>query len=60
MQYAVVLSCGTAALHLGVKLLGERLYGRPRVGCSTLEGRRVFFSDMTFDATVNPVAYKFR
>ncbi len=59
-KYAVALSSGTAALHLGVKLLGERLYGRPRVGCSTLEGRRVFCSDMTFDATVNPVAYHCR
>ncbi len=58
LQYAVVLSCGTAALHLGVKFLGERLYGRPRVGRGTLEGRRVFCSDMTFDVTVNPVAYE--
>ena len=56
--YAVALSCGTAALHLGVKLLGERLYGQPKVGHGTLEGHRVFCSDMTFDATVNPVAYE--
>lgn len=57
-KYAVALSCGTAALHLAVKLLGERLYGQPRVGHGTLEGKRVFCSDMTFDATVNPVAYE--
>lgn len=57
-KYAVALSCGTAALHLGVKLLGERLYGQPRVGHGTLEGHKVFCSDMTFDATVNPVAYE--
>ena len=56
--YAVALSCGTAALHLGVKLLGEKLYGQPKVGHGTLEGRKVFCSDMTFDATVNPVAYE--
>ena len=56
--YAVALSCGTAALHLGVKILGEKLYGQPRAGRGTLEGRRVFCSDMTFDATVNPVAYE--
>lgn len=57
-KYAVALSCGTAALHLGVKILGERLYGVPKVGHGTLEGRKVFCSDMTFDATVNPVAYE--
>ncbi len=57
-KYAVGLSCGTAALHLAIKLLGERLYGAPKIGRGTLEGRKVFCSDMTFDATVNPVAYE--
>ena len=57
-KYAVALSSGTAALHLSVKLAGERLYGQPKVGHGTLEGRKVFCSDMTFDATVNPVAYE--
>lgn len=57
-NYAVALSCGTAALHLAVKLCGEKLYGQPRVGRGTLEGKKVFCSDMTFDATVNPVAYE--
>lgn len=57
-KYAVSLSCGTAALHLAVKLLGATLYGQPKVGHGTLEGRKVFCSDMTFDATVNPVAYE--
>lgn len=57
-SYAVALSCGTAALHLAVKLCGEKLYGQPRVGHGTLEGKKVFCSDMTFDATVNPVAYE--
>ena len=28
-NYAVALSSGTAALHLGVKLCGEKLYGPP-------------------------------
>ena len=55
---AVALASGTAALHLAVKLCGERLYGQARVGHGCLEGRRVFCSDMTFDATVNPVAYE--
>ena len=55
---AVALSSGTAALHLAVKLAGERLYGQPKAGHGTLEGHKVFCSDMTFDATVNPVAYE--
>ncbi|WP_298023073.1 DegT/DnrJ/EryC1/StrS aminotransferase family protein [uncultured Dysosmobacter sp.] len=58
VKYAVGLSCGTAALHLCVKLAGERLYGRPAVGHGAVEGRRVFCSDMTFGATVNPVVYE--
>lgn len=55
---AVALSSGTAALHLAVKLAGEEIYGQPKVGHGTLEGKKVFCSDMTFDATVNPVAYE--
>ncbi len=55
---AVALSAGTAALHLAIKLAGERLYGLPKVGHGCLEGKKVFCSDMTFDATVNPVAYE--
>ena len=57
-SYAVGLSAGTASLHLAVKLCGEKLYGKPKVGHGTLEGHKVFCSDMTFDATVNPVAYE--
>ncbi|MCC8137132.1 MAG: aminotransferase class V-fold PLP-dependent enzyme [Clostridiales bacterium] len=45
-RYAVALSCGTAALHLAMKLAGVK----PR--------DKVFCSDMTFDATVNPVVYE--
>lgn len=58
VQYAVALSCGTAALHLCIKFAGEKLYGRPPVGHGALEGKRVFCSDMTFAATLNPVAYE--
>lgn len=58
MKYAVGLSCCTAALHLCVKLAGERIYGKPAIGHGALEGRRVFCSDMTFDATLNPVVYE--
>ena len=57
-KHAVALSAGTAALHLALKLAGERIYGQPKVGHGTLEGRKVFCSDVTFDATVNPVAYE--
>ena len=58
VKHAVALSAGTAALHLAVKLAGEKLYGQAAAGHGTLEGKRVFCSDMTFDATVNPVAYE--
>lgn len=58
VNYAVALSSCTAALHLCVKLAGEQLYGKPNIGHGAVEGRRVFCSDMTFDATLNPVVYE--
>ncbi len=58
VPYTVALSAGTAALHLAVKLAGEKLYGQPKTGHGTLEGHKVFCSDVTFDATVNPVCYE--
>ena len=58
VKYAVALSCCTAALHLCVKLAGEKLYGKPMISHGALEGKRVFCSDMTFDATLNPVVYE--
>ncbi|MBR2990212.1 MAG: aminotransferase class I/II-fold pyridoxal phosphate-dependent enzyme [Solobacterium sp.] len=45
-RYAVGLSSGTSAIHLAVKLAG--------IG----PGDYVLCSDMTFSATVNPVAYE--
>ena len=66
VNHAVALSCGTAALHLAVKLAAEKLY-RSATGTSTpdgrgyggsLLGRRVFVSDLTFSATVNPIVYE--
>ena len=57
-KYAVGLSCGTAALHMATKLAGERLYGQARPNEGTLKGHKVFCSDMTFDASINPVAYE--
>lgn len=44
--YAVALSAGTAALHMAVKLAGVKA------------GEKVFCSDVTFSATVNPVVYE--
>ena len=58
VNYAVGLSCCTAALHLCVKLAGERLYGKPPIGVGAVHQHRVFCSDMTFDATVNPIVYE--
>ena len=58
MKYAVGLSCCTAALHLAVKHAGETIYGKPAISHGALEGKRVFCSDMTFAATVNPVVYE--
>lgn len=57
-KYSVALSAGTAALHLAMKLAGEKLYGKSEVGKGALFEKRVFCSDMTFDATVNPVVYE--
>ena len=57
-KYAVALSCGTAALHLATKLAGEKIYGQARPDQGTLQGHRVFCSDTTFDASINPVAYE--
>lgn len=45
-KYAVALSAGTAALHLAVKLAGVK------------PGDKIFCTDLTFDATVNPVSYE--
>ena len=58
VKYAVGLSAGTASLHLATRLAGERLYGQARPDHGSLEGHKVFCSDMTFDATINPVAYE--
>lgn len=45
-NYAVALSSGTAALHMAMKLAGVQ------------QGDKVFCSDLTFAATVNPVLYE--
>lgn len=58
VKYAVALCNCTSALHLCVKFAGERLYGKPAIGHGAVEGKRVFCSDMTFDATLNPVVYE--
>lgn len=46
VNHAVGLSSGTSALHMAVKLAGVK------------QGDKVFCTDMTFAATVNPVLYE--
>lgn len=58
VRHAVALSCGTSALHLAAKLAGEKLYGQAKPHQGTLQGRKVLACDMTFDATINPIAYE--
>lgn len=45
-EHAVALSCGSASLHLCMKLAGIK------------RGDCVFATDMTFGATVNPIVYE--
>ena len=58
VRYAVALSAGTASLHLAMKLAGEAMYGQPVIGKGALSNKKIFCSDVTFDATVNPVVYE--
>ena len=46
VRHAAALTAGTAALHMAVKLAGVK------------PGEKVFCTDMTFAATVNPVSYE--
>lgn len=57
-KYAVALSAGTAALHMAMKLAGEKVYGKSAPGTGALSKRLVAASDMTFGATVNPIVYE--
>ena len=45
-KYAVALSSGTSAIHLAIKLAEVK------------PGDKVFCSDLTFDATANPIKYE--
>ena len=45
-KYAVALSSGTSVLHMAIKLSGVK------------SGDKVFCSDVTFSATVNPILYE--
>lgn len=65
-KYVVALTNGTAAIHMAVKLAAEKIYGSS-TGISTpygkgaggsLYGKKVFVTDMTFNASVNPVLYE--
>ena len=41
-KHAVALSCGTASLHLSMKLAGIAAYGMPKVGHGALEESILF------------------
>lgn len=58
VSYAVALASGTSALHMAIKLAAERIYGQAKPRQGTLAGRQAFCSDMTFAASINPVAYE--
>ena len=57
VKHAVALSCGTAALHMCMKLAAERINPGAKPG-NSLAGQRVFCSDMTFNASANPILYE--
>lgn len=58
IKHAVALSTGTASLHLAMKLAGIEIYGMPKLGQGCLQNKKVFVSDMTFSASVNPIVYE--
>lgn len=66
IRHAVALNSGQAALHLALKLAGEKLYGSSTgilipdgMGMGgSLQGKRVFCSDLTTSDMVNPVVFE--
>ena len=57
-KYAVALSNCTSALHLAVRVVAEKIYGKSSNCKGALYGKKVFASDLTFVATVNPICYE--
>ena len=57
-KYAVALSNCTSALHLSIRVLAEEIYGESENCRGALYGKKVFASDLTFTATVNPICYE--
>lgn len=66
VPYAVATNSGTAAVHMALRLAAEKAYGSVRsvralIGAGkggALRGQRVFCSDLTTSAMVNPVIYE--
>ena len=56
--YTVGLATGTAAIHLALKLAGLKVNPGARFTAGLLKGQKVFVSDLTFNATVNPILYE--
>ena len=56
--YTVGMGTGTAAIHLALKLAGLKVNPGASFLTGLLRGKKVFVSDMTFNATVNPILYE--
>ena len=56
--YTVGLGNGTASIHLALKLAGLKINPGAKYTKGLLEGKRVFCSDLTFNATANPIVYE--
>ena len=56
-KYGVALASGTAALHMAIRMAGVNVYGNSE-SVGVLEGKKVFCSDLTFFASINPIVYE--
>lgn len=56
-KYGVALASGTAALHMAIRMAGVNVYGNSE-NAGVLEGKKVFCSDLTFFASINPIVYE--
>lgn len=57
-KHAAALASGTAALHMTVRLAAKEAYGISTAEGCMLHDKKVFVSDLTFAASVNPILYE--
>lgn len=57
-KYEVAFLVGVAALLLSMKLAGEQVYGKSKIGKGVRFDRYVAAGDTAFDAAVNPIVYE--